>query len=276
MALKDLLLYLDGGTPDEEHLKLGIGLARAHDAALTGLFVGRHVVDGLLFDAPPSGVLIETLEREREARRSEVSARFDEVTRNTGIRCELCMEDGDPVRWLGLHGRYADLIVAGQPAEEADLLGTGGIPGAVALSSGRPVLVIPRAGVRTLVADRIIVAWNGSREATRAISDAMPFLQEASRVEVLTIGGGGEPDTGESSVQKVARHLARHGVSAEANTLPQPEADTAEFFMAHANRYGADLVVMGAYGHSRLREFALGGMTRQLLNYASVPLLLSH
>jgi len=118
MALKDLLLHLDGGTRDEAHLKLCVELASAHDAALTGLFVGRHVADGLLLDAPPSGVLIEALEQEREARRSEVSARFDKVTRNAGIRCELCMEDGDPVRWLGLHGRYADLF--GSSADVCD------------------------------------------------------------------------------------------------------------------------------------------------------------
>jgi len=199
---------------------------------------------------------------------AEPGAEADRGRHVGSVRHESCA--GGP-------GSLALAIVAGQPAEEADLLGTGGIPGAVALSNGRPVLVIPPAGARSLVADRIIVAWNESREATRAIGDAMPFLQKASRVGLLTIGGdGGEPDTGESSVQKAARHLARHGVSAEANALPQSAAEAAEFFMARANRYGADLVVMGAYGRSRLQEFVLGGMTRQLLNYSPVPLFLSH
>lgn len=274
--MKDLLLHLDGTPRDEERLGLVLDLARAHDAALTGLFVGRHIADGLLLDAPPSGVLIETLEREREARRASVASRFDELTANEKIHCNLVMEDGDPVRWLGLHGRYADLIVVGQAGEEVDLLGTGGVPGAVALTSGRPVLMIPRAGTGSLVPDRIVVGWNESQEATRAIDDALPFLKRASRVEVLTIGADLDAETGPSSAQRMTHHLSRHAVAAEAHHLPQPETDAAEAFLAEANRYGANMVVMGAYGRSRLREFVLGGMTRYLLNYSSLPLLLSH
>ena len=276
MALKDLLLYLDGGTRDEAHLKLCVELASAHDAALTGLFVGRHMADGLLLDAPPSGVLIEALEQEREARRSGVKSRFDKITRHAGVRCQLSMEDGDPVRWIGLYGRCADLVIVGQSGEQDDLLGIGGIPGGVALSSNRPVLMIPRAGVRSLAADRVIVAWNNTREATRAINDALPILQKAGRVEVITIGANEDPNIGPSSLQMMSRHLWRHGIAAKTNALPQPAGDTPEVFLDHANRNGADLVVMGAYGRSRLQEFVLGGMTRQLLNYSPVPLFLSH
>ncbi|HEY5700583.1 MAG TPA: universal stress protein [Gammaproteobacteria bacterium] len=276
MALKELLLHLDGGTLDTEHLKLTIELAQAHDAALTGLFVEHHVADGLILDAPPSGALIDALEEERQNRRANIASRFDEVTKKAGIRCELRIEDGDTVHWLGLHGRYADLIITGQPQADDDLLGTGGVPGAVALSGGRPVLVIPRAGARTLVAKRTVVAWNESREATRAISDAMPILQMAERVEVLNVSSGAHASAGESSVATMSRHLTRHGVKAEANVMSQGEVDPAELLLSHVNRYGADLVVMGAYGHSRLREFVLGGMTRHLLNYSPVPLFLSH
>ena len=276
MPFKDLLLHLDGSAADAERLKLARDLASAHDATLTGLFVGRHVADGLLLDAPPSGVLIETLERERETRRAAVASRFNELVGSESIHCDLVMEDGDPVRWLGLHGRYADLIIAGQPGEEQDLLGTGGIPGAAALTSGRPVLMIPRAGTGNLAPDRIVVGWNGAQEAIRAIDDALPFLTRAGRVEVLTVGPDDNPETGASSAERMSRHLSRHGVAAEGNFLPQPESDTAEAFLAHAVRSGANMVVMGAYGRSRLREFVLGGMTRYMLTYSSLPLFLSH
>lgn len=276
MALKDLLLFLDGGKRDEAHVELTVALAQAHGAALTGLFVERRVAEDLLLDAPPSGVLMESLARERDVRRAEMKSLFEKLTRDKDVRCEFCVEAGDPAFWLGAYGCCSDLIVIGQPGEDDDLLGNGGVPGTVALTSGRPVLVIPRAGARTLNCERTIVAWNGSREAARAVNDAMPLLKGAAKVEVLTIGVETHPEVGTSAAEGMSRHLARHGVRAEPNALPRPEADPARVFMSHANRYGADMVVMGAYGHSRLREFVLGGMTRELLNHSPVPLFLSH
>ncbi len=104
----------------------------------------------------------------------------------------------------------------------------------------------------------------------------VPILQMAERVEVLNIGSDANASAGESSAATMSRHLNRHGVKAEANFMSQGDVDPAELFLSHVSRYGADLVVMGAYGHSRLREFVLGGMTRHLLNYSPVPLFLSH
>lgn len=276
MPFKDLLVYLDDSRMDAKRLELSLDLARAHDANLTALYVGRFVTDGLMLDAPPTGVLVETLEEERQLRLSAARSVFDSVTGNSGLRCEFRAEDGDPVYWLGLHGRYADLIIVGQPGRDDDPFGGGGIAGAVALSSGRPVLMIPRAGAQSLLAERVIVAWNGSREATRAANDAMPLLTNAVGVEVLSLGAAPNGDNGELGADGMSRHLARHGVPAQANNLPLPNSDPADAFLSHANRFGAGMVVMGAYGHSRLREFVLGGMTRHLLNHSHIPLFLSH
>ncbi len=275
-ALKDILLYANDGAGNAERLELCIDFARSYDASLVVLYVGRFSTESLLVDAPPSGVLIEALEKERESRREEAKKLFESKTASSGVACEFRAEDGDPVQWLSLHGRYSDLVVVGQPAEPDDLLGIGGIPAALALSCGRPVLVIPRAGAQSLSARHIMIAWNGSREATRAVNDALPLLQQAATVQVVSLGNLEQTAPGAPNCGEICRHLSRHGVSAEAIELPEPEIDPAEMLLSFATQHGAKLIVMGAYGHSRLREFALGGMTRHLLNHSPIPLLLSH
>jgi nucleotide-binding universal stress UspA family protein len=199
---------------------------------------------------------------------------FQEAIRREGVMGEWRQVEGRAVELLALHGRYADLLVMGQDDPES---GNAGLLEAVLFDSGRPVLAIPFAGTFKTIGRRVLVGWNASREASRAVHDALPLLAKAESTCVfLANPKRGLAAHGEEPGADIARHLARHGLKVEvAKTIADDVADSA-LLLNHASDMGADLLVMGAYGHSRLREFILGGVTRSLLREMTVPVLLSH
>ena len=174
---------------------------------------------------------------------------------------------------VGLHARYADLTIIGQqPAngpddtEEsfADLL---------VMRSGRPVLVLPQIGARKPIGRHIVVALNASREAARAVGDAMPLLERSDKVDIMSV----EPEaTGDLPGADIAHHLARHDINAEAKRSVANQIDPGDVLLNYLADSGADLMVMGAYGHSRVREMILGDVTRHMLEHMTVPVLMSH
>jgi nucleotide-binding universal stress UspA family protein len=281
MSYKDLLVVLDSEPTTNERLDLAAALAERFSAHLVALYplptpqVPRHLgyYDPALLDP----FFAELREKAREAA-THVREVFD---RRTGLR-RISAEwreipegpDADPA----LHARYADLAILGQldpDRVETELLRPR--PEQVALASGRPVLVVPYAGHFAEIGRRIVVAWNATREAARAVGDAMPLLVSAELVTVLTIdareGTGGH---GELPGADIALHLARHGVKAQIERTVSAGLPVGEVLLSRLADLGADLLVMGAYGHSRMREVLLGGVTRSLLRSMTVPVLMSH
>ena len=146
---------------------------------------------------------------------------------------------------------------------------------AALFESGRPVLVVPYIQSGGLKLDRVLVAWDGSRNAARAIADALPLLARAKAVEVVVVAG--EPGkSDELPGADIAHHLARHGLKVNLQKIVSPEVDVPNTLLSHAADAGTDFIVMGGYGHSRLREFVLGGATRGVLASMTVPVLMSH
>jgi nucleotide-binding universal stress UspA family protein len=141
--------------------------------------------------------------------------------------------------------------------------------------SGRPVIVVPYIQKQGLTLDRVVACWDGSRPAARAIGDAIPFLTRAKNVEILVVTGERDK-SGEITGANMSRHLARHGVTVEIKRLAAGNTDVQAAILAHAADSGADFMVLGGYGHSRLREFILGGVTRSILASMPVPVLMSH
>jgi nucleotide-binding universal stress UspA family protein len=276
ISLKSILVHLDDGESCDDRLRLSAELAAASDAHLSALYVGRFLTQSLLVDAPPSGTLLRALEEEQRSRTDRARELFDSRTKFLSRGREFHHEEGDPVRWLTVYGRYADIIAVRQPGEEDAIFGVGGIPGALALSCGRPLLVVPCDGVKSLVPGRVMIAWNGSREATRAVADALPFLHMASKVEVVSVTDDETAANNGPSARDLCRHLSLHGIEAEHITLPTPEIEIPEALLSRAAAQSAELIVFGAYGHSRFRELVLGGVTRHLLGHSAVPLLVSH
>ncbi|MFT7533472.1 MAG: nucleotide-binding universal stress UspA family protein, partial [Gammaproteobacteria bacterium] len=169
---------------------------------------------------------------------------------------------------------YSDIVVMGQsnPGDVNDI--STGLVDQVIMACGRPVMVIPYIGAQAKIGQRILLAWNGTREAVRALHDAMPLLQSAEEVIVMTVNSN---DTDEHIPgADISLHLARHNINATVNSTVSKNIDIGDTLLSRASDHSADCIVMGAYGHSRFREMIMGGATRHLLQHMTVPVLMSH
>jgi nucleotide-binding universal stress UspA family protein len=218
------------------------------------------------------------MQREENERLSTAArTRFEELARRNSVSAETRAVDetlaGAPDTLARIARRF-DLSVVAQPGPDTPGTDASFVEAAL-FNSGRPVLIVPyiqRAGLKL---DRVMVCWDGSRTAARATADALPFLARAKTAEVVTVTSGSS-DTKEIPGVDLAKHLARHGLNVELKRVAAGDIDTANVLLSHAADASADLIVMGGYGHSRWREFVLGGVTRGLLASMTVPTLMSH
>ena len=280
MSYKDLLVVLGSDTASRGRMALATALAERFAAHLVGLYpfpipdVPRTFgyYDPALFDPifrELRGKAQEICDREREA--------FEHAASLRGLSVEWRVAEGfeaDPA----LHARYVDLTILGQlDPDGGDTASIRPQPELVALASGRPILAVPYAGQFETVGKRVLIGWNATREATRAVNDAMPLLAAADVVTVLTIDAREGPDAhGELPGADISLHLARHGVKAAVERTVSAGVPAGEVLLSRAADLGADLLVIGAYGHSRMRELLLGGATRSILQSMTVPVLMSH
>jgi len=277
MALKDLLVYVDNSKANAKRVDAAIRLASEHGAHLTGLYVTPDDSGAPLWSeahTPP-----EILEAQRKAvreRREEAEQGFKDAVERAGVSSEWRSAEGNIIDTLSLHARYADLVVIGQ-ADTSDHLSLGQRNvEQIILDIGRPVLVVPYIGAPQTIGQRVIVAWNVSREAIRAIHDAMPLLERAQAVQVLSINPPrGRAGDGDIPGADISLHLARHGIKAEASHTEADDIAVGEVLLSRVSDQNSDLIVMGAYGHSRYRELVLGGATRQILTSMTVPVLMA-
>jgi nucleotide-binding universal stress UspA family protein len=222
----------------------------------------------------------DVIERMRSSRVEEagtIEAAFRASIVDHGLNGEWRLIEGVVDEVVALHARYADLVVIAQP-DPADTSGRAtAVSARTLMTSGRPLLLVPFAGSFEAIGQNILVGWNGTGEAARAINDALPLLQQAKKVTVLAInprhGIGGDGDV---PAADIALHLARHGVIAEAAHTIANDISEGDALLSYAADLGVDLLVCGMYGHSPLRERAFGGVTRSLLTEMTVPVLMSH
>lgn len=279
-GLKDILLHLDASDAAAERLRLAAMLARKHGAHLTGLFVldiAWPVFAGDGASAAAVATVLRRLREEAEAAAATAEAVFRETLRREGLQGEWRRPEGDTPSLVALHARYADLVVLGQPQPGGATPLAAEVLEAALFGSGRPLLVVPYAGRFDSLGQNVLVGWNASAQASRALHDALPLLEGAARTTVLAVNPRRGPDGhGAEPGADIARHLARHGLVVEAEQVVAPEIAEADTLLNRAAELGADLLVLGGYGHNRLRELVLGGVTRRLLREMTVPVLLSH
>lgn len=276
MSYKTILVHIDHGKRCAVRVDVAIRLARQHDAHLVAL-------QAMAPFEPPGYVLAQMgpamVEAHRHVAATELAQTEGEFTRQVsaaGLRnVELRAAIDDPIDAMTLHARYADLVVIGQ-ADAADGSHLArDFPERLVLACGRPVLILPNVGSFATLGKRILVAWNPSREATRAVTDAIPLLRLADAVHVMAVN----PKAGEHGTvagADIGLYLARHGVRVEVNTDHGAEIDVGNELLSRAADLDADLIVMGGYGHSRLKEWVLGGATRTILESMTAPVLMSH
>jgi nucleotide-binding universal stress UspA family protein len=286
MALRDLVVLLDGSARDETKLAVALGLARRHDAYLTGLcplelLLPPDMAFALggypdLWGLPEFAKLIDGQARTKAAL---IEAKFRELLRREGLQGDWLFETGSLIPAVVRRAHAADLVVAGQadpdnplPAAARTLVED------LLMTSGRPLLLIPYAGQFESVGTSVLVGWTPTREAARAVHDALPLFAPSAKVTVLAVESSeSASETDMLPTADIAEHLARHGLDvAAARTVVSDGLSPADALLDYASDIGADLLVVGGYGHSRTREMILGGVTRDLLRHMTLPVLMSH
>ncbi|MBV8168315.1 MAG: universal stress protein, partial [Alphaproteobacteria bacterium] len=243
--------------------------------------VGLHVQP---LDATPAYAGIELREALKKLNRDALEraagaakTQFERQLAGAQLSTEWRTARGPVEDQVALHARYSDLCILGQPNPEATPALDEAALDRILLATGRPVMIVPFAGRYDTVGSRVMVAWDGSRAATRAISDAMPFLTRAETVTVLAVNPRrGIHGHGDQPCADIALHLARHGINVQAAYDVSHEISVSDVLLSRAADMAADLVVMGAYGHPRVLELVLGGVTRSLLQHMTAPVLMSH
>jgi nucleotide-binding universal stress UspA family protein len=278
MAYKTILVHADKTRRTEELIKVAGNIARNNGAYLVGLAatgVSRFAIpaEADLHD-PYLSQHIEFMHR----RAQQALDKFQTQTSLMGIdSAESRLADDDAGGALALHARYADLVVLGQnDPDEPFSPALADLPQYVVLHAARPVLIVPYIGHFSEMRDRVLVAWDASPSATRAVTDALPLLARAGRVDVAVLNAGAQADAhGEEPGADIALYLARHGVKANV-VARSTRNEIGEELLSLAAELGSSLIVMGGYGHTRFREILLGGATQTVLQSMTVPVLMSH
>lgn len=281
MSWKDILVIVSEAEADEPALALGEALARqCADSHLAAAFLTPLPDEPLAYEPTVvAGVWAELLSRARqdaEAERKRVEARLKQFERNCELRNAEALSR-DLGRVAAVHARYADVAVMTRPGDGVGAELREEIIEGILFHSGRPALIAPPGWSGKTIGKRVVVAWDASREATRALSEADDIVEFADAITVVTVdakpkmfGHGDQPGA------NIAAHLSRRGLPAEVRNVDSMGRSASLAILEEANALGADLVVMGGYAHSRLRELVFGGATRELLRTANVPLLMAH
>ncbi|NDV87871.1 universal stress protein [Aurantimonas aggregata] len=253
---------------------MALALAERHEAHLVGLYVTPDVFVGVPTEV--SLDYIQQAQKQIEADAAANEATFRGLADASGLATEWRLEPAQGPGYeaaVTRHVRCADLVVTGQP--EGGAWRGGDLLTEILLDSGRPILFVPYAGTFEQLGDRVLIAWNGGREAARAAFDAAPLLQAARQVRVLMIDAPRGASSGPAPANDLAVALARHGIQIEAARTKSGDVAAGDVLLNDISDWGADLLVMGCYGHSRFRELLFGGVTRHILEHMTVPVLMS-
>jgi nucleotide-binding universal stress UspA family protein len=278
MSYRTIVVHADRSANAEARIALAAAIASREEAHLVGAAMTgmpRSMLAGRSYEG--SGVFLADYLQRAEERVQLALEQFKGIAERLGAPSfEARSSNDDEYAGLCMQARYADLVVLGQSAaagsNEDSLLPD--LPDYVLLNCGRPVLLVPRAGHFPTIGKRVMVAWNGSVEAAKAVTAALPLLRGAEQVALAVLGDSADT-LGESPGADIALYLARHGVKVEVLRRPKP-GDPGKAILSLAADFNVDLLVMGAYGHSRFREMMLGGATRTVLATATLPVLMAH
>lgn len=275
-TLTQLLVHLDASPQAAQRLAAACRIAQSHGAAVTGLYAVTPSVVTLPFAPEGAGVAAALREMDDELR-TRARAEFDRVLAKPGMQATWAEVGDDPI--MGVFAQqalYADLLVLGQhdPASTAAT----GVPvdfaESVVLASGKPALILPYIGASSSIGDTVVIAWKPTREAARAVSAALPLLQRSRRVHVLSWSGADEAVSGQRL--DLDSYLKLYGVEATWHRQTGQPGLLGEVLLSRAFDLEANLLVMGCYGHSRAREWVLGGTSRTVLQSMTLPVLMAH
>ncbi len=279
MEFKNILVHLDHSSGCNNRLDIAFELARKFDAQLTGLFIVPDYVVPSYVEAQISVDLITDVTEKAVARAKDTLAGYQKLADESGASMEAHVVEGQVIPILREHTKYSDLLLLGQDQPDDPDNSSYGLADALLFEGACACVVVPHSGKLEAPGKRVLLTWNASRESARALREAMPFLTRAETVVVLS----SEPDDGHSETARGHPHaleldrlLRSHGIEAISSGISDPDISTTDAIIGQAADMNADMIVMGAYGHARLREIILGGVTRDLLKQSAVPLFLAH
>ncbi|NIX75046.1 universal stress protein [Microvirga terricola] len=283
MMIKDILVHLDGGLGDEGRLAYAEMMASPTQAHLVGLFTNPLPdyaslvpIDGGVAAAGVLGALEDEARRQGDLIMQRLAERFSRL----GVPNKIRRVDDTRAMLadcIAKEARWADLFIMTRPYRDGGKMEWDDLFEAVLFDSGRAIVSIPPGWRRNEAIRRILLCWRDTREASRAVAEAIPLIEASTQVMILAIDPEHETDDrSDDPTAEVARHLARHGARIDVKLLQSNGAGFSDLVMDQARRLSADLVVMGGYGHSRAREWMLGGATREMLEASEVPVLMAH
>lgn len=279
MSFKDIIVYVDGTEAAKARARFSVAFAKAQSAYLIGVgFAPKALLPLYGADvafADMSGVLQSV-----KAQGEEALERFRTCAAEAGIASEARLMQGTSEEFphdFAAVTRLADLAILGQPRDGDPLVGQYALVERCLFSSGRPVMIVPAEPAEIDLTGTIIAAWDGSAEAARAFNDALPFFKAARRIVLLVAVIDGTHEHAEPPTDEMVAHLARHGVNVEVARVQAREGeDIGRLLLSQTKEISADMIVMGAFHHSRWREFILGGVTLTMLEEATIPLFMAH
>ncbi len=278
MALNDVIVYVDGAETTKPRIEFAAALAKDHGAHLIGVGFAPTALLPLYGADAGFADMSEVLQSVKSQGETALHA-CKEHCETQGVSVEIRLMQGasdEFPRDFACCARHADITVLGQPRHGDPLIGQYALVERCLFASGRPVIIAPAVPGAVVRPATIVAAWDGSPQAARACNDALAFLKQAERV-VLLVGLPAEPgEDGEPPVEDMVAHLRRHGVAAEVVRLTLGGGDTGKLLLGKAKELKADMIVMGAFHHSRWRQFILGGVTLTMLEEATVPLFMAH
>jgi nucleotide-binding universal stress UspA family protein len=281
VAFKDLLVHIDASAASEHRVKAALALAKRQGASVTGVALAlESTIQTYVGIDFPAGLSQQQQEIVRQSADVAIKA-FESAARDAGVKCTshliACGATKAPAQ-LSFYARHADITFMGQPKfdepgasfQEALLEG-------VLFASGRPVYIVPYIGRFQVDARKAVIAWDGGKKAVRAVNDAIPLLEgRGGEVIVLVINAELRKGAhGDRPGEDIAAHIARHGLKVRVERQTIKEVSTDAAILNYLSDASADLLIMGAYGHSRLRERAFGGITNEILQQMTTPVLMS-
>jgi nucleotide-binding universal stress UspA family protein len=278
MSSGSFIVYADRNEESDGRIKIACGLAARFDTRLIGLaaaMMDLPVIDPMGY-APLDAEVIASERNILEGDLSVAAERFQRLTDASKVKTEFRTSLEFPADLLCRQARCADLLIIGRGEVEKSTGPQRALdPGDVLMQAGRPVLVVPP-GVDTLPLNHVVIAWKDTRESRRAVADALPFLAAAEAISIIDLCTEDEFDQSTSATADVTAFLGRHGIAAKGEAVALGRSDPASQIIEFAKTRGADLIVAGAYGHARLREWVFGGVTYELIKRSPVCCLLSH
>jgi nucleotide-binding universal stress UspA family protein len=279
MSYKTILVQVDESSHAEARIEIASTIAVAENAHLIGAAmtgVTKFIYETVAYNAADPSIMpfVESLRQRANA----ALEKFEQIARRFNVMStEKCLIDDEVASGISLHARYCDLVVLGQPdMDEPSSVTPPDLPELVVMQSGCPALVVPYAMPAKTVGEKVLLAWNASVEARRAVFYALPFLKRARVIQAVIFNADSQlQDTGEQAGNSLRHYLGRHGIDIEIQ-MEVTHTDIGNALLSLAATLDSDLLVMGCYGHSRLKEVLLGGATRTILRSMTLPVLMAH